>query len=114
MILIVMAVVFISGCTSTGNSSNPSEDIYLQQQNTPYAIGDESFVNAWITTKSGKSYSNITLMATGLNSENQVIGEKKVYVAYLDNQYQSTGFEVKFPSTVNHITIKVLNATPEK
>jgi hypothetical protein len=109
-----MVVVSISGCTSTGDNSNPSEDIYLQQQNPPYVLGDEAYVNAWITTKSGKSYSNITLMATGFNNENQVIGEKKVYVAYLDNQYQSTGFEVKFPNTVNHITIKVLNATIEK
>lgn|GEM_PF-3721154 len=111
---ILLIVVMVSGCTSSSNTTDPTKDIYLQQQNPPYTIGDESQISAWITSKNHKSYSNVTLMVTGLDSNGQSIGEKKAYVDYLDNNYQSTGFTVKFPNTVDHITIKVLNATPEK
>lgn len=109
-ISIIFLIVMISGCTSS-STTDPTQDIYLQTQNPPTDYMGGVRVPAWIASKSHKSYSNVTLLVTGLSNDGQIITEKKVYVDYLDNQYQSTGFFADLPRDVDHITIKVLNAT---
>lgn len=113
LIFVLLSVTAISGCMSTQSSTNPSTDIYLQQQNPPSSYGSESEVTAWISSKSKKSYSNITLLVTGLDSAGGAVAQKQVHIDYMDlANFQHTGFTVKLPSTkVDHITISVLNAT---
>lgn len=109
--ILLIGVVMISGCTSSGNT-DPKTDIYLQQTTNPLGLEQ----NGWITSKTGKSYTNITLIATGYTSDNQVIGTDKIFVPNMSNQYQSTGFTAQFKKKgsmeLDHITIQVLNATP--
>ena len=49
----------------------------------------------WIASKDCNSYVNITLLATGYTTDNQVIDTDKVFVPTMSNQYQSTAFEAK-------------------
>ncbi len=118
---IVLLIVALSGCISsdnnTGNNTkNYASDIDLQQTTSP----DDSLgywqQNGWIESKEGISYANITLIATGYTSDNQIIGTDKVFVPTMNNQDQSTGFEAKFKTNksmaLDHMTIQVINATP--
>ena len=108
----------VSGCTSNGNNStkNYTSDIFLQQTTSPLNMGNGWVQNGWVASKDGKSYVNVTLMATGYTADNQIIGTDKVFVPTMSNQYQSTGFEAKFKNNnsmeLDHFTIQVLNATP--
>lgn len=112
VILLILAIVSISGCTTTAKT--PHDDIYLDQITTPYQDDTGWSVNAWITSHSGKSYNNITFTATGYTTDNEIIGTTKVFVPTLNSEYQSTGCEVRFPNAtkeLDHITIQVTNAT---
>lgn len=121
IIVLVLGAVGISGCIDSGSSSNSSktsgfaEDLYLEQTTEPYKSGSTWEINGWITSKSGKSYDNISFIATGYTVDNEVIGTDKVFVARYDKQYQSTGFTAVFPAKsgkeLDHITIQVTNAT---
>lgn len=113
ILVIILIITAISGCTSS-EKTDPKTDIYLQQTTPADTMLNQQ--NGWITSKSGKSYSNITFIATGYTSDNQVIGTDKIFVTEMSNQYQSTGFTAKFTENgtleLDHITIQVINATP--
>lgn len=116
--ILILGIVMVSGCTSTGNNStkNFASDIFQEQTTSPDNSLGYWTQNGWIASKDGNSYVNITLLATGYTTDNQVIGTDKVFVPTMSNQYQSTGFEAKFKANksmeLDHITIQVLNATP--
>jgi len=116
--LLILGIVMVSGCTSNGNNStkNYANDIFLQQTTNPISMGNGWQQVGCIASKDGKSYANVTLIATGYIVDNQVIGSDKVFFPSLSNQYQSTGFEAKFKNNnsmkLDHFTIQVLNATP--
>jgi hypothetical protein len=114
VLVVILAVVGISGCISS-EETDPTEDIYLQQITSPYESDGGWSVNAWIASHAQKSYANVTFIATGYTVDNEVIGTDKVFVATMDNNFQSTGCQVDFPDAtkeLDHITIQVINATP--
>jgi len=115
VLVLILSVVGISGCTSSSEEVDPTQDIYLEQITSPYQSGGGWSVNAWIASKAHKSYANVTFIATGYTVDNEEIGTDKVFVPTLDSQYQSTGCQVDFPNAkkeLDHITIQVTNATP--
>jgi hypothetical protein len=116
IISILIVVVAVSDWTDDSKSSkNPSEDIYLTDTTIPLNFGEAWLQNGWIASRSSESYKNVSLVATGYTKNNQIIGEDNIFVSHLDNRFQSTGFVASFPNkgkALDHITIKVLNATP--
>jgi hypothetical protein len=117
LLLLVGIVLVISGFTSSSNGNTTeiyASDIVLQQTAAPIITGTGWQENGWITSKGGKSYANVTLIATGYTSANKVIGTDNVFVPSMGNQ-QNTGFEAQFNVSngmqLDHIKIQVVNAT---
>jgi len=123
-VYLVLIIILVAVAVYTHNPNSPrvinttnsaAEDIYLAQTLTPNNQAPGT-IFGYITSKSGKSYNNITLIATGYTANDQTIGDAEIFLSHMDNKhYNSTPFYADFPDkskTLDHITIQVLNATP--
>lgn len=118
LLLLVGIVLVITGFTSSSNGNTTkiyANDIVLEQTTAPISTGTGWQENGWIKSKGGKSYANVTLLATGYTSANKVIGTDNVFVPSMGSQ-QNTGFSAQFKvdngMELDHIKIQVINATP--
>jgi len=128
IIAILLFIVAVSGCTSSGSGSKDNnKDLYsdgapLIEQTTQDAngnyVGGNGVLGEWgitvsVRSKSGTAYNNIQANITSYDENNQVMASKIYTIPYLP---KGLGESIRFSSKtkVDHVTMTIVNATPEK
>ncbi len=126
IIALLSLIVVVSGCTSSG-SKDPNKDLYIS--GTPLIeqttldengnhVGGNGVLGEWgimvsVRSKSGTAYNNIQANITSYDENNQVMTSKIYTIPYLP---KGLGETIQFSSKtkVDHVTMTIVNATPEK
>jgi hypothetical protein len=112
ILFFIIGIVAISGCTSTGSSVNPQNDIIVDGNLTGHWNNQENtewLVNGNLKSKSNTSYSEVTLKLTAYNSQNQVVGEKTITTS-MNNGYGFISVIIPVTSNPNYVNMTVVNA----
>jgi len=119
LISILLAVVMVSGCTSSGNSTStntPQKDLYVvggELSVTHNKAGtDEWLVTGNIEPRSKTKYSDAIIQFNAMDAQNNTIGSKTLTLNFNQN---TNGAYVQIiiiaPGAVDHVSMNVLNAT---
>lgn len=123
ILVLIGFVVGISGCTSSGSSSDPNKDLYITNPMTEQTkidangntvgfgeVGDwHTYV--YIRSKTGTVYNDIKANITAFDKNNQQIFTKVYTINYLPkNGEKSVDFLTK--TEPDHYSITIVNATP--
>jgi hypothetical protein len=128
IIALLLLIVVVSGCTSSGSGSkDPNKDLYIdgaplieQTTQDEYGnhVGGNGVLGEWgimisVRSKSGTAYNNIQANVTSYDENNQVMASKIYTIPYLP---KGLGEIIQFSSKnkVDHVTMTIVNATPEE
>jgi hypothetical protein len=112
ILFFIIGIVAISGCTSTGSSVNPQNDIIVDGNLTGQWNNQEHtewLVNGNLKSISNTAYSQVTLKLTAYNSQNQVVGEKTTTTS-MNNGYGPISVIIPVTSNPNYVNMTVVNA----
>jgi starvation-inducible outer membrane lipoprotein len=118
---IVVLVVALSGCVSSGNNGTGNNTTSVQSNivpdNTPVVTqapdGSGTLIGGLIINNANFDYKNVTITIIGLDANGNTVEQKNVLIAHI-KAGDDADYDVTLPENSKIVSgdVKVINATP--